>query len=349
MDYFTEGFCVHTPSWHKKERLLDYYPEREEAKELAGQNFTVGQRRIAVEVPAEVPAAPVYVAGGNLTDDLYGSLPTVVEPTWDPIEDWKAIVREDTGKILHIPTDSYEIVQNDVGWDLMDAIVGQGAKYETGLTLHDGAVCIITAWLDEPTVIYGDNSPILPYGVVRWAHDGTAALTARATSVRVVCANTDGFSSQEAKKLGTEFTFRHTKNVAEKINQAKDVIKGLRVHHEEFVAVQEELAHTPITVAQRNLFISQFIPTPPEALISDRVKGNIERERDKVRALFKDENQTIPEQHKLTAYGLRLAGVEYLDHLRNYRSDNTYVGRQLLRQEPAKVKIGKLIQEVVAA
>jgi hypothetical protein len=68
-----------------------------------------------------------------------------------------------------------------------------------------------------------------------------------------------------------------------------------------------------------------------------------------VRRLFDPSNASIPEAHKLTAYGLRLAGVEYLDHLRGFRNDNTYVGRQLLRQEPAKAKLGRLIEEVVHA
>jgi phage/plasmid-like protein (TIGR03299 family) len=345
MDYFTEGFCVRKPSWHKKETLLDDYPGRDEAIVYAGHNFEVVPRRIAIETPVLVPA-------GNLTDDLYGALPTVIEEPetqWNDLNGWKALVRSDNGHVLHVATDSYEIIQNEVGWDLIDNLVGEGARYETGLTLHDGAVCIVTAWLDEPVKILGDDSPTLPYAVVRWAHDGSAALTCRSTSVRVVCANTDGFSSQQAKKLGTEFTFRHTKNVQSRIEDAKLAIRGMRVHHEEFVELANELAKTPITKEQRDLFISQFIPTPPEALISDRVKNNIDKERAKVRRLFDPSNASIPEAHKLTAYGLRLAGVEYLDHLRGFRNDNTYVGRQLLRQEPAKAKLGRLIEEVVHA
>ena len=39
--------------------------------------------------------------------------------------------------------------------------VPEGAKYETGITLHDGAVCSVLAWLDEPMTVTGDDSVIL--------------------------------------------------------------------------------------------------------------------------------------------------------------------------------------------
>jgi hypothetical protein len=58
---------------------------------------------------------------------------------------------------------------------------------------------------------------------------------------------------------------------------------------------------------------------------------------------------TIPEAHNLTAYGLHLAGVEYFDHLRGYRSQDSYVKRTLLSDNPAKANLIKTIRECVAA
>jgi phage/plasmid-like protein (TIGR03299 family) len=260
---------------------------------------------------------------------------------------WKGLVNSESGDILNVVRSSYEVIQNDVGWDIVDMIIGEGAKYETGITLKDGAVCLVTAWLDEPVQITGDDSATLPYLVVRWTHDGSGSLVARSTTVRVVCANTDSLSAAEARRNGTEYRFRHTKNVKSRIEDAKMAIKGLRDDFATFTRLSEELAQTPVTVGQRELFVCSLLPMPPEALISDRVVENVETARRAVRNLFT--GPTIPEAHKLTAYGLRLAGVEYLDHLRGYRSKDTYVGRQLLRDEPAKVKLAALIREVVKA
>ena len=83
------------------------------------------------------------------------------------------------------------------------------------------------------------------------------------------------------------------------------------------------------------------------ATVSDRVKNNSEAERAKINALFM--GATIPSKHVLSAYGLHLAGVEYFDHLRAYRSKDSYVKRTLLTDNPAKANLTKTIRALVAA
>lgn len=327
--YFNQGFFVREPAWHKLGVVLDDYPGREEGMRLAGHDFEVIERKLAIEVPVQ-------------NEFLHAQVPVL-----KPLKGYKGLVNSSTGGVLNVVKQSYEIIQNSTGWDVVDLMVGQGAKYETGITLKDGAVCIVTFLLDEPVQIAGDDSPVLPYGVARWTHDGSGSLRVRSTSIRVVCANTDDASAIEARRNGTEFSFRHTKNVLAKIEDAKMAIKGIRDDFADFVRLSEELAQVRITPAQRELFVTQMLPVPPEAFVSERVLQNVESARTQVRNLF--DGPTIPEAHKLTAYGLRLAGVEYLDHLRGYRNHDTYVGRQLLRTEPAKLKLTKLIREVVKA
>lgn len=339
--YFDEGFFVRVPAWHRLGTVLDDFPGREEGMRLAGHDFRVVEREVALvgklredNVPRN-PGPTPYLVNGN-GQEVFG----VRRATG-----WKGLVNNKTGDVLNVVKDSYTVIQNDTGWDIVDAIVGEGARYETGITLKDGAVCLVTAWLDEPVTITGDDSEILPYLVVRWTHDGSGSLKARSTSVRVVCANTDEASAMQARKLGTEFTFRHTRHVHKRIEDAKLAVRGVRDDFAEFVALSEELAGQKVSESQRELFVTSLLPMPPEALISDRVVANVEEARTSVRALF--DGATIPEAHKLTAYGLRLAGIEYLDHLRGYRNTDTYVGRQLLRTEPAKAKLTRLVSEIV--
>lgn len=320
--YFTEGFMVREPAWHGLGTVLDEYPGREEAMRLAGHDFEVGEEPIATP--------------GRIVDG------------------WKALVKESAdpddatnGSVLNVVRSTYGVVQNSVGWDIVDAIVGEGAKYETGITMKDGAVCSVLAYLPEPTQVPGDNSDILPFVNVSWAHDGSAALTARATSVRTVCWNTQSAAEAQGKRLSTDFTFRHTSKVMDRIEDAKMAIQGVRDSHEEYMELARELATIPVTTSQRELFVTQFIPMPPEALISEKVMANVEQARTGLRNLF--EGESIPDAHRLTAYGLHLGGVEYLDHLRGYRTKDTYFGRQMLRNEPAKAKLTGLIREVVKA
>lgn len=321
--YFESGFVVREPAWHGLGHVLQDFPTREEGMILAGHNFTVVERPVVIQ--------------GNSGFKLAA--------------DWKGLVKSmpgdpTHGDIMNITKETYGVVQNEIGWDIADAIVGEGALYESGGVLKQGAVCWVLVWLDEPVKIPGDDSVTLPFCNVSWSHDGTSAVSARATSIRVVCWNTQSASEMEGKRLGTDFTFRHTKNALQRIEDAKMAMKGIRANHEEFVALATELAETPITAVQRELFVSEFLPMPPEALISDRVEKNVDTARAAIRALF--DGPSIPDAHRFTAYGLHLAGVEYLDHLRGSRSQDTMFGRQLLRNEPAKAKLHTLIREVVA-
>jgi phage/plasmid-like protein (TIGR03299 family) len=338
--YFEYGFTVREPSWHGLEQtIFADYPGREEAYVAAGHNFSV------VERPLVMPTAIIDTDGEG-------------KPVWDltsgkRVAGWKAISKEmpgdeTDGKLICVTNESYGIVQNTVPWDIVDQLVSQpGVKYETGGVLQDGAKLYVTAFLDEPSTVPGDDSPIYPFLYATWSHDGSGAIRVGRTNIRIVCANTAAAAELQSAKANRDFTFKHTRNVMARIEDAKVAIDGVREAHEEFMAIALELAEWKITEAQRELFITQLIPSPPEALISTRVAGNIEEARGKVRMLFN--GPTIPEAHRLTAYGCMTAGLEYLDHLRGYRNSNTYVGRTLLKNEPAKAKLLPLIQEVLQA
>lgn len=345
--YFHEGFMVREPAWHGLGVILDDYPGREEAMRLAGHDFDVIEEPIMVpgRVLSEDEELPeTYgVYGGEYREARdAGAFKALVKVSARGAED------KSHGSIMHVPGKDYGVVQNSVGWDIVDALVGEGVKYETGLTLgENGAICCVLAWLDEPVTIPGDDSIILPFVNVSWAHDGSSAIKGRPTSVRTVCWNTQNAAEAQGLRTDTEFTFRHSKNVMARIEDAKMVMRGISAAHEAYVELARELAEIPVTENQRELFVTEFIPMPPDALVSERVKGNVETARTKLRGVF--DSPTIPDPHRLTAYGLHLAGGEFLDHLRGYRSSDTYFGRSMLRREPAKAKMTHLIREVVKA
>ncbi len=325
---FDQGFFVRVPAWHGLGVVLDDYPGREEAMRLAGHDWDVLESEVRF---------------GLMTPD---------GPVLRKAEGWKAHRRSDTDALLHVSRDSYERIPNGVAYDVAEILFDQGFQYETGITVDGGKTCAITLKLDEPITITGDDSVILPFGCLSWAHDGSASLRVRSGTIRQVCANTIAASEAEGRKLGTDFTFRHTKNVMERIEDAKAAIRGVREGLDVYREIAEELASIPVTPEQRDWFVSTIVGDRDGRVsrgvnVTDRVRDNVERERGKVLSLFM--GSTIPEAHNLTAYGLFLAGGEYFDHLRNYRSQDSYVKRTLLSTNPAKASLRKTIEEALVA
>lgn len=334
-------FSVRVAPWHMGEtnsEVLDDHPDPAKVLIAAGLDWQVEELELYRRLERE----------GHVTG-IGGGFPGVTSVTFPRIPGWKLLTRDDTGDVLHVAKDSYGVAQNEVGADIMDALLGaDGAvKYETGGSIHGGATCYLTARVDEPVVVNGDDSATYPYVVVTWSHDGSAALEARSTNVRVVCWNTLSMSEAESAKTGRRFTFRHTKKILERVDDAKAALSGVRQDRAAFVELANELAAIAVSDDTREKFVTTFIPRPEAEVISDRVLDNIQNARAKVRGLFAGE--TIPEAHKNSAYGLVLAGTEYLDHLRGARNNDTYLGRTLLRDEALKKRLVPMVRELVAA
>jgi hypothetical protein len=111
---------------------LDDYPGREEAMKLAGHDFKVVER-------------PIAVIGKPLTaDKAVGEVPGtyVVHPDgFNGVKmdvPFKALVKSGSGEVFTVVKDTYEVIQNDVAYDVAELLFEQGFQYETGITLDGG-------------------------------------------------------------------------------------------------------------------------------------------------------------------------------------------------------------------
>jgi len=337
------GFFVRTPAWHGEGDVLGDYPGKAEAMELAGHNWDVIEVPCYAGIPNDVlVAAGLDAAGPN------------------------GLLRREKNLSIHIRSDnlftlaahkeSFERIPNSLAYEVAEILFDQGFRYDAGVSLDGGKVNALTLLLDEPIRITSDSSLTLPYGVLRWAHDGSASLSAQSGAIRVVCMNTWQASESEGEKLGTSFVFRHTKNVRERIEDAKEAIKGVRAGIDRYREIAEELAAITVTPEQRDWYVSTIVgdrdgQVSRSTAASDRVKENVERERAKINALFfkVGDKATIDEAHRLTGYGLYQAGSEYFDHLRNYRSKDSYVKRTLLTASSEKGNLRRTIEEALVA
>ena len=321
---FETGFFVRQPAWHGLGQVIGEYPGSwDEARKLAGLDWE--------------PISELVYALAGIQDDG--------EDRFESVEGWQRIARSDTGKTLSLNKDSYTLISHKEMGEIVEAILDQAnVKYETAGCLDEGRKVWCLVKLDEPTTIPGDFSPTYPYLAMLNRHDGGGSCKAMETNVRVVCANTFSMADAQGERDGNVYSFRHTKGWHDRIDEARQVISGVRKEHREWVALATELIGIKVTQRQADQFIAEFIPMPPEMVISDRVAKNVEEARSALRgALYSPTTAPVAD----TVYGLVQAAGEYLDHIRGYRSKDTYLGRQLLRPEPLKARAVKLAREVV--
>jgi hypothetical protein len=105
----------------------------------------------------------------------------------------------------------------------------------------------------------------------------------------------------------------------------------------------EQLLGIRISDRQRERFITEFVPMPPEGLVSVRVVRNVEEARTALRTILAGPTTVGVAD---TGYGLVQAAGEYLDHVRRARSWESRLGRTLIRPEPLKAKALTLVREI---
>jgi hypothetical protein len=131
-------YSVREAPWHMgtgtNVLMLDTAPETRMLRiDAAGHGFTVEESDVYLKVEQ---------TAGELAQ------PTA---TFPKVDGWKALTRSDTGVILNVARGSYEVVQNVVGHELFEAL-SKGAELDdgTGGTVRGGAVCYLSARVDEP-------------------------------------------------------------------------------------------------------------------------------------------------------------------------------------------------------
>ena len=308
-------FSVREPMWHQLGEVLTDYPTREEA-----------QRLVHDWEPVTEPVytrQPVVTASGAL------------EWTYEEVIEKKALVRSDNRNVLSVQNDTYEPVHNSTLWDIAEAVQQSGADvmYETAGSLKGGRKVWIMLRLEQPVVVKGDpQGATIPYFVLQNAHDGSASCRGQGVQTRIVCDNTAQMADLEALENGTAFNFHHTKNVEDRIAEARQALAGWRENIATWQRYHEMLVDRPVTTTQRANFVEKFIPMPPGHTVSQIVVDNVQRDRDVLRSIF-----TTPTMEGIsnTAYGLVQAATEYQTHYRRARSvesrfQRTYLDRSVV-------------------
>lgn len=325
----TDGFfTVRQPAWHHLFEPLAEYPTREEAKAIAH--------------PWEPVTEPVYRYRPAST----GEDGTSLRGLFTEIEGSKAVVRSDIDTVLGVVNDSYEPVTNAEMYYIAEALQGEDSDvlYETGGSLKGGSKVWLLLRLNEPLKIDGDpNGATIPYYALQNAHDGSGAFRGQATLTRIVCDNTSKMADLDAKQRGTEFTFRHTKHVGVRVEEAKRALEGWRESIARYERVCDVLLNVRVREDQMREYVDEFIPMPPQNLITPRVRRNVVASRtDFWQAYHSKTNEGI----RGTAYSAVQTSIEYAQHYRRARSKESAFQRSYLDRSRVTTDAKKLILEI---
>lgn len=317
---FDTGFFVREPAWHGEGTVLADYPGNwADASKAAGLDWEPIKDQV-------------------FTRDLSG-IDADGEPVYEYVLDTEHVMirRSDTMARLDVRNSTYETIPNAAMGEMVEALLGTDSdvRYNTAGSLFGGRRVWALAEIGDPVRIGADPSYTRKYLALLNSHDGTSALQAIATNVRIVCANTWHAADLDGARSGHNFKFHHTKNWRVKLEEARDALAFGRKQSDAIIAEMTELTHIRVTARQTELFVTEFVPMPAAQIISDRVAGNIETARQAVRDLLAG---PTCEGITGTVYGLVQAAGEYLDHVRTAKSSSSYVNRTLLTAEPMKAK-----------
>src|SRR5215471_16310478 len=135
------------------------------------------------------------------------------------------------------------IVQNEEAFAWCDELLGgEGFHYKTAGALRGGQVVWLLA--KSPFELDLPDSPVEMYVLLTNTHDGTGAVTAAATPVRVVCMNTLRSALTNAQAT---YKIRHTSGAEARLAEAQRVLGLARGAAERMKDRADQLASVRIS------------------------------------------------------------------------------------------------------
>ena len=192
-------FSVREVPWHGLGAVLERTPATiAEAIEASGLGSRVEREPIAVD------------RGDAASPD------SIWDPRCEEIPGYYATVRQETRQVLGIVGECYRIVQNTEAFEFVDQLLGSSLHFETAGSLNGGRRVWVLATLPEHVIVGGD--PVRPYVLLMNSHDGSTAVIATTTPVRVVCQNTLNWGLSRARQ---RFSIRHTEQINRRVHEAQ--------------------------------------------------------------------------------------------------------------------------------
>lgn len=302
-------FYTREKPWHGLGTRVEEAPASSDALHLAGLDWQVKQ-------------AAIYTSTG------------------EKIGGYKANIRDTDRRVLGVVTDRYRIIQNDEAFAFTDELLGAGVRYETAGSLQGGRKVWLLARLPREFIISGER--ISPYLIFSNTHDGSAAVRAAVTPVRVVCNNTLNLALNTAKR---SWSMIHTGNIKGKIQEAKDTLFMADRYMESLGREFEKLRRQKITDRQVREYIELLLPVEKGAGIVQM--KNIHKLREDMRRRYYE----APDLKDIgnNAYRFINAVSDFATHAEPLRRTANYNENLFIRTMDGNPMIDKAYQLVSAA
>jgi phage/plasmid-like protein (TIGR03299 family) len=170
--------------------------------------------------------------------------------------------------VLGVVGQRYVPLQNEDLFSFGDNILDGGGRWETAGSIRGGRVVFGSLALEREAVIdaQGVADKVKTYLLINTSHDGSIAIQASITPVRVVCANTLNLALNGVgrKKGGVKqsFKIRHTQTAEGKIQVARETLGLANAYMDEFSKLANSLDEKEVTAQQFNDIILAAYPKP---------------------------------------------------------------------------------------
>ena len=277
-------FYTRTAPWHGLGTRVLEAPTSSAALSLAGLDWRVIQKPVLTE------------------DGLF-------------ISGFKANVRDRDNQVLGVVSDRYKVVQNEDAFAFTDELLGEGVTYETAGSLQNGRRTWILAKLPQRYIISGDE--IDPYLVFMNSHDGTGAIKAAMTPIRVVCQNTLNQALSTARRSWSTI---HTGDIHGKLQDARNTLLYADRYMAALGKTIEELSRQKLSDRQVLEYIDALFPLPEDA--SEARKKNLGKLKEdlKLRYFEAPDLQHVGKN----AYRFVNAVSDFATHARPLRERSSY-------------------------
>lgn len=277
-------FYTRVAPWHGLGTCVENAPGSQEALKVAGLDWKVVQK-------------PIFTEEGQL------------------VGGFKANIRDRDNQILGVVTDRYKVVQNEEAFAFTDQLLGEGVTYETAGSLQGGRRTWILAKLPQRYIISGDE--ITPYLVFMNSHDGTGAIKAAMTPIRVVCQNTLNLALSNAKR---SWSANHVGNINGKLDDARYTLLYADKYMAELGRSIDRLNQIRLSDQKVYEYINTLFPLVDNA--TEQQKKNLLRMKEDVKARYFE----APDLKHIGKNGYRFVNAvsDFATHSKPLRERSTY-------------------------
>jgi phage/plasmid-like protein (TIGR03299 family) len=286
------------PAWHGLGTVFTEEKTTSEMLEAANlSNWNV--RLIDLDIPSELTSdkSYQYVVRTNPTDSTQTD-------------------------VLGVVGERYHVLQNEDLFSFGDNILDGGGRWETAGSIRGGRVVFGSLALERETILdpNGVADKVKTYLLINTSHDGSIAIQASITPVRVVCANTLNLALGGKKKkngIKQSFKIRHTQTANGKVQIARETLGLANAYMDEFDLMAKAMIEKEVTAIDFNKIILAAYPKPEKDS-----KGAVKKWENKIDTINDIYTGEFNGMIAGNAWGAFNALTERLDWYRSSRGGN---------------------------